>query len=156
MECNYKNKKTYAWYCQQLEVQILKDFWKTYSNQNFHFTPVDQYSHSSSDLSVKQIDEIQKIWNEFECEGSPVVVDQKTIYTPVKENGLGLHRVANFWGAVKLSWLRRLPYTKSLWKSIHREEVGYTMFDPISYYLDHLTTAKKELKTLFVREFTKT
>ena len=75
---------------------------------------------------------------------SPNVVDLKTIYTPVKENGLGLHRVADFWDTVKLSWLRILPYTKSLWKGIHKEEVGYPMFDPICYNLDQLTTAKKK------------
>ena len=70
----------------------------------------------------------------------------------MKENGLGLNKVANFWGAVKLSWLRRLPYTKSLWKSIHKEGVGNMMFDPICCNLDQLITAKKECKSCVVRD----
>ena len=66
-------------------------------------------------LTAKQIEEIHSVWNEFMHEGSPSVVNLKTIYTPIKENGLGLHKVADFWGAVKLSWLRKLSYSKSLW-----------------------------------------
>ena len=65
-------------------------------------------------LSIKQIQEIHKLWEDFIREGSPKVVDVKTLYTPVKEGGLGLHMVANFWGTIKFSWLRHLPYTKSL------------------------------------------
>ena len=65
-------------------------------------------------LSIKQMEEIHKIWDEFIQEGSHKVVDMRTVYTPSRDNGLGLHRVPNFWGAVKTSWFRRLLYTKSL------------------------------------------
>ena len=57
-------------------------------------------------LTAKQVEEMHKIWEDFICEGSPKVVDIKTFYTPVRDNGLGLHKVADFWGAVKTSWLR--------------------------------------------------
>ena len=64
-------------------------------------------------LTAKQIEEIHKIWEHCICEGGPKVVDTKTLYTPVNENCLGLHKVADFSGAVKVSWLRRLLYKKS-------------------------------------------
>ena len=57
-------------------------------------------------LTAKQVEEIHKIWGDFICAGSPKVVDIKTFYTPIRDNGLGLHKVAQFWGAVKNSWLR--------------------------------------------------
>ena len=65
-------------------------------------------------LTTKQIDEIHKIWKDFIREGSLKVVYIKMFFTPIRDNGLDLHNVADFWGAVKLSWLRRHPYTKSL------------------------------------------
>ena len=60
-------------------------------------------------LSAKQIEEIHGIWNESIREGSLKVVDIKTVCTPVIENSQGFHKVADFWGAIKMSWLRRLP-----------------------------------------------
>ena len=86
------------------------------------------------------------MWNGFIHEGSPSVVNLKTIYTPIKENGLRLYKVADFWGAVKLSWLQRLPYSKSLWMHLHREEAGNTMFNPMTYNFDMLCAAKKKIK----------
>ena len=106
-------------------------------------------------LNAKHIDEIHRLWNEFIHAGSPNVVNLKIIYTSIKENGLGLHKVANFWEAVKLSWLQRLPYSKSLWKSLHKEETGNTMYDPITYNLDLLCSAKQVSKTLCGRKFTR-
>ena len=77
-------------------------------------------------LTAKQIGEIHKIWEEFIREGSPKVVDVKTLYTSVKNDGLGLHKVA-----VKLSWLRHFPYTKLLWKALHLVHVGDAGFNPM-------------------------
>ena len=57
-------------------------------------------------LAVKQIEEIHRIGEDFIRCGSHTVVDVKTLYTPVKEGGLGLHKGADFWGAIKLLWLR--------------------------------------------------
>ena len=45
-----------------------------------------------------------------------------------------------------MSWLHRLPYTKSLWKAIHNEEAGDAVFDPICYNFDKLVTAKKRIR----------
>ena len=97
-------------------------------------------------LTVKPIDEIHKIWEEFICEGSPKELDIKTVYTPIRDNGLGLHKVVGFWGTVKLSWFRRFPYTKSLWKALHMEEVKEAGFNAINFNLDTLQTARRRIR----------
>ena len=45
-------------------------------------------------------------------------------------------------------WLRRLPYTKSLWRSLNIEEVGNIIFDPTEYSLDKLEMAKRRITNL--------
>ena len=97
-------------------------------------------------LTSKKVDEIHKIWEDFIHEGSPKVVDIKMFYTPIRDNALGLHRVADFRGAVKTSWLRRLPYTKSLWRVLYLEEVKEAGFNPINYNFDMLETARRRIK----------
>ena len=57
-----------------------------------------------------------------------------------------LHKVADFWSTIKMSWLRRLPYTKSLWRNLHVEEVGNAVFNPMDYNMDMLEVAKKRIK----------
>ena len=135
--------------------KALTIFGKITVNKTFMLPQLTHVAAVVPSLTIKQRYEINIIWNDFIREGSPNVVNRKNVYTPVKEDGLGLHKAADFWGAVKLSWLRRLPYTKSLWKSIHNEETGHKMFDPTSYNLDLLITAKKELKIGFVWKFTR-
>ena len=47
-----------------------------------------QFTHIAtvvSSLSAKQVDEIHRIWNKFIREGSPKVVDIKTIYPHERE-----------------------------------------------------------------------
>ena len=103
-----------------------------------------QLTHASAvvpTLRTKQIDEIHRVWNEFIHVGSPSVVN---LNTPTKENGLGLHKVADFWGEVKFSWLRRLPYSKSLWMLLHKEETGNTTYDPMTFNFDTLCSTKKD------------
>ena len=95
-------------------------------------------------LTTKQIEEIHGVWNEFIHAGSPSVVNITTMNTRIKENGLWLHKVADFWGTVKLSWLRRLPYSKSLWMLLHKEETGNMMFDLMTYNFDMLCAAQKK------------
>ena len=55
--------------------------------------------------------------------------------------------MADFWGAVKLSWMRRLPYSKFLWMHLHKEEAGSMTFNPMTYDYDMLCAAKKRIKT---------
>ena len=42
-------------------------------------------------LSAKQIQEIEKIWEEFIRSGCPTVANVKSFYVPSKEGGFGIH-----------------------------------------------------------------
>ena len=94
-------------------------------------------------LATNQIEEIHRIWQDFIRSGSPKVVNVKTLYTPVKEGRLGLHKVADLGEAIKLAWLRRLPYTKSLWIKLHLEEVSIQQ----TIIQINLNRLKRKLKT---------
>ena len=59
------------------------------------------------------------------------IVSQEVIFSPKSLNGLGLQRVATFWSAIKLGWLRRLGHD-SFWKTLHLEDLNdeSLLFDP--------------------------
>ena len=40
--------------------------------------------------------------------------------------------ISHFWKAIKLSWLRRLKYSKSTWARIHRAETKPNTFNPMT------------------------
>ena len=147
MECNYdrgiKNMRDIA---NSWKFRYLTIFGKLTVIKMFLLLQLTHVATVVPTLTAKQIEEIHSVWNEFIHVGSPNVVNVKTIYTPKRENGLGLHKVADFWGAVKLSWMKRLPYSKSLWMHLHREEAGSTMFNPMTYDYDMLCAFKKKLK----------
>ena len=71
-----------------------------------------------------QKEEVEKICKDFIRSTSPTVADIKSFYTPAKKGGFGLHKVADLWSSIEMSWLRCLPYTKSLWKHLHVKEIN--------------------------------
>ena len=73
-------------------------------------------------------------------------VDQKTRYASKSENGLGMLKLADFWTALRLSWLRRLPYTMSVWGKLHKEEVCKLCFCPVSSNMEDLVKDKARIK----------
>ena len=50
------------------------------------------------------------------------IVSQDVIFSPKSQNGLGLQRIATFWSAIKMGWLRRLNH-ESFWKTLHLEDL---------------------------------
>ena len=54
-------------------------------------------------------------------------------------------KLADFWHSVRLSWLIRLSYTKSVWGKIHREEAGKHSFCPVNSNFKDLETARKNI-----------
>ena len=79
-------------------------------------------------------------------------VDQKTRYLSKSENGLGMLKLAHFLMALQLSWLRILPYTKSVWGKWHKEEVGKLCFCPVNSSLEDLEKAKIIIKNSVRRD----
>ena len=73
-------------------------------------------------LTITQIKEIDKEFEHFLSENNPSVVDRTTRYMGKKELGLGMINISHFWKSIKLSWLRRLTYSKSTWAKMHRAD----------------------------------
>ena len=63
-------------------------------------------------------------------------------------------KLADFWLSLRLSWLRRLPYTKSIWGKLYKEEVGKLCFCPVSLNMEDLAKAKTQIKIPFGETFT--
>ena len=115
MQCNYeKGIQNIRDISNNWKFRYLTIFGKMTVMKMFMLPQLTHLATVIPSLTARQVEEIHKIWEDFICEDSPNVVDIKMCYTPVRDDGLGLHKVADFWGAVKTSWLRRLPYTISL------------------------------------------
>ena len=97
-------------------------------------------------MSTTQFREIESCWEKFISEGNRGPVDKKTRYVRKSENELGKLKLANFWLALHLSWLRRLPYTKSVWGKLHKAEVGKLCFCPVNANLEDLIKVKTRIK----------
>ena len=48
-----------------------------------------------------------------------------------KRNGLGMIKINHFWLSIKMSWLRRLPLSKSTWAELHKAETKPNTYHPI-------------------------
>ena len=64
----------------------------------------------------------------------------------------GRLKLADFWTALHLSWLRRLPYTKSVWEKLHKEEVGKLCFCSVISNVEDLEKAKTIIKNPIWRD----
>ena len=83
-------------------------------------------------LSIGQIKEKEKEFELFLNENNSSVTDKTTRYMGKQDLGLGILRVHHFWKAVKMSWLRRLTYSKSTWALLHRAETKPYTFNPMT------------------------
>ena len=97
MDCNYeKGIQNMQDIADNRKFKYLTIFRKIMVIKTFMLPQLMHIATVVPSLTVKQIEEIHGIWNEFIHEGSPRVVDIKTVYTPTRDKGLGLHKVANF------------------------------------------------------------
>ena len=55
-------------------------------------------------LTAKQIEEIENIWEDFIRANKLTIADVRSFYTPIKWGGFGIHKVADFWSDIKMSW----------------------------------------------------
>ena len=76
------------------------------------------------------------------------IVSQDLIFSPKSQNGLGLRRIAIFWSAIKMGWLRRLNH-ESFWKTLHLEDLKdkSLLFNPHSSNETLIKKALKNMKT---------
>ena len=101
---------------------------------------------------MTQIKEIDKEFEHFLSENNPSVVDRTTRYMGKKELGLGMTNISHFWKSIKLSWLRRLTYSKSTWAKMHRADTKPNTFDPITSNWTNLDKARCHTKNQVWKE----
>ena len=71
-------------------------------------------------LSIGQTKDIKREFELFINDNNPSVTDKTTRYTSKKDLGLGMIKVDYFWKAIKMSWLRRLSFSKFTWVELHK------------------------------------
>ena len=75
-----------------------------------------------------------------------------TRYTSKKDGGLGMIRMDHIWKAIKMSWVRRLSFSKSTWVKIHKAETKPYTFNPMSSNWSEIETAKSRMNNPVWRE----
>ena len=103
-------------------------------------------------LSIAQIKDIKKEFERFLNENNPSVVDKTTRYMGKQDLGLGMLKIDHFWKAVKMSWLRRLTYSKSTWAVLHKAETKPCTFDPMTSNLSKIELARSKMDNLVWKE----
>ena len=95
---------------------------------------IPKFTHIATvipNLSIRQIKDIEREFELFLNNNNPSVTDKTTRYTSKKELALGMIKVDYFWMAVKMSWLRRLSFSKSTWALLHKAETKLYTFNPM-------------------------
>ena len=52
-------------------------------------------------------------------------------------------KIGNFWRSVRLSWLRRLPFSKSTWAQLYKQEIGKFTFNPTNVTMNDRKAKQK-------------
>ena len=96
-------------------------------------------------LCMSRLKEIEKEWENFiKAKGCPTI-NKEARNLSVKENGLGMPKIAVFWRSVRMAWLRRLTTSSSSWRRLHAEEAESCMFDPVNSTMDSLEKARRKI-----------
>ena len=85
---------------------------------------IPKFTHIATvipNLSIGQIKEIEE-FELFVNDNNPSVTDKVTRYMSKKDRGLRMIKIDNFWKSIKMSWLRRLSFSKSTWAELHKAE----------------------------------
>ena len=69
-----------------------------------------------------------------------------------KDLGLGMLHITHFWKAIKMSWLRRLTYSKSTWAELHRADTKPYTFNPMTSCWTGLEMARSQTSNLVWKE----
>ena len=116
---------------------------------------IPKFTHIATvipNLSISQIKEIEREFETFLNENNPSVTNKTTRYMNKKDLGLGMLKVNHFWMAIKMSWLRRLTFSKSTWALLHRAETKPFTFDPMTSNWFEIELAKNKMDNLVWKE----
>ena len=96
-------------------------------------------------LSIRRIKEIEREFELILNYNNPSVTDRVTRYMSEEDGGLGMIKINHFWRSIKMSWLRRLPFSKSTWADLHRAETKPHTYNPITTNWMDIETAKTKM-----------
>ena len=61
-------------------------------------------------------------------------------------------KINHFWRSIKMSWLRRLSFSKSTWANLHKAETRPYTYDPITANWNDLEIARNKISNLVWRD----
>ena len=109
---------------------------------------IQKFTHIATvipNLSIGQIKEIGKEFELFINKYNPSITDKVTRYMSKKDGGLGMIKIEHFWKSIKMSWLRRLSFSKSTWAELHKAETKPNTYNPISTNWTEIENAKNRM-----------
>ena len=54
-------------------------------------------------------------------------------------------KISDFWQSIRMSWLRRLPFTRATWGKLHQEDTGSSTFCLMKSNFKSLEAARKKI-----------
>ena len=109
---------------------------------------IPKFTHIATVIPNLSLGQIKQIEREFELvinDNNPSVTDKTTRYMGKKDGGLGMIKIDHFWKSIKMSWLRRLSFSKSTWAKLHKAETKPNTYNPMSTNWSEIETAKNRM-----------
>ena len=107
------------------------------------------------DLDAKYAKRLEKMFFTFIWNDKPDKVSRSDSKLPVSRGGLGMISTVEFWKALKISWIRRLTYSKSTWVTILENILTskeYKLDDIVTYGTSILKNLSSVVTNLFWKE----
>ena len=131
-------KELYAWSTIKLSVRGKINIVKTYG-----ISKLNHLAIILPTLNKTHITEIENIVYKFVNPGR-AIYSKDLIFRPIKDLGLGLQNINNFWRALKISWFRRTYYSNSFWLKLLNENTKCKNINSI------MQSSSSELRKIFM------
>ena len=109
---------------------------------------IPKFTHIATvipNLSLGCIKDIEREFEIFLNDNNPSVTYKVTYYMTKNNRGLGMIKINHFQWSIKMSWLRRLPSSKSTWAELDKAETKPHMYNPITTNWVDIKIAKTKI-----------
>ena len=131
-------KELYAWSTIKLSVRGKINVIKTYG-----ISKLNHLAIILPTLNRTHVNEIENLIYKFINPGR-AIYSKDIIFRPIKNLGLGLQNINNFWKALKMSWFRRTYTSKSFWLKLLNENTNNKNINNI------MLSSNSELRKIFI------
>ena len=131
-------KELYAWTTIKLSVRGKINVIKTYG-----ISKLNHLAIILPTLNKTHIKEIENLIYKFINPGR-AIYPKEIIFRPIKNLGLGLQNINNFWRALKMSWFRRTYTSNSFWLKLLNENTKNKNINNI------MLSSNSELRKIFI------